>query len=359
MDLGIDYTYDSHVHFFGTGIPAVDWDLKTQKNVPKHLKENTFIRGFGWNDESYFKEEVKNLKDTTFFLSKVDGHTAFISNNLVKNLNIDPSDFEKYDDIGFIVKEHEKDFIERMLPKRSDHDLKEMALYAQDLFLKNGFKKVRHLTCTKEHFKILTKLEEDNLLQIKIECFFSEFMGQTFEEAIEAFAEAKETSLLKPKGLKVFYDGSFGSQTAYSLLFPNVETRMSLKQLKNRVEVAFELECDIAVHTIGEKAVEEAVAAFKDVLKDFKTSKTKLHLEHCPAFSNKVFEHLKNLPVILHFQPSHYDGDKKYLDKLKKKDLLIYPFTKLKENNIEFHFGSDSPVENIAPYTKDEITKLL
>lgn len=358
MNARVDFKYDSHVHFFGTGIPSVEWDMKKFPiDRPHHLKEKTFLRGFGWKNESQFYDCVQSNPTIQFFLSKIDGHSAFISTNLVERLNLEKDDLLPLKDIGYIVSENQKDFIERLLPKRSDQDLEKMALYSQNLFLNSGINKVRHLTCTEHHWRILEKLEKANKLKLEIECFFSEFMDQDFEEAINAFTNTSETELLKPRGLKVFYDGSFGSKTAYSELFKDAETRLSFDQLKNRIEVAFELECDIAIHTIGEKAVDESIKAFKEVMKTYSSNKTTLQLEHCPAFSTSVLNEMKSIPINLHFQPSHYPGDKEYLEELREKGLLIYPFKILKENNIIYNFGSDSPVSE--PMNKEQLEKFL
>ena len=350
----IDFSYDSHVHFFGVGIPAVQWRIQeddTELNLPEHLLDQQLIKGFGWSDKlplSEFKKLTDHYPDKDFCLSYFDGHSSFISKNLVERISYKSTDHKDLE-TGIIVNEVERDKILKHLPAESDVELRKMALYAQDVFLKNGFTRVRHLTARADHWTCLKKLETEGLLKLKVEMFFSEFMGQSLEEAITSFKDLKKQSSEKvlASGIKIFYDGSFGSQTAFTSLPETVLPRCSKEEVREKIKMVFDkAQAPVAVHSIGDRALEDIISIYAEL--DHSQTWPTVHLEHAPIFSHKALKILKKqkLSCVFHFQPSHWIHDRKwyaeYGDKIQEHK--IYPFDFLSKHGYSYHFGSDAPV---------------
>lgn len=357
--------YDSHTHFFGVGLSAaeffIDKDARTL-TLPSHLEKKILIKGFGWSDQirtEAFDTLCKKYPEKLFCLSYIDGHKSFVSNNLIKKLNIDIQDNSKINS-GIFVSEIERDKIYKLLPLPSQEDLTAMALQAQSVFIKNNISKVRHLTGSFDHWTCLKNLEKLNQIKIQIEVFFSEFMGQSLDQALKAFTltQKENTDLIKASGLKIFYDGSFGSNTAFVSSANNSKPRISKTDLITKMKTVL---CDnkypLAVHTIGDLALEDVLAAYNNLTLSHGKLPT-LHLEHAPIFTEKSLDLLKSskMNCVFHFQPSHWILDIIWYNK-NKNDLIshkIYPFEFLDKYAYQYHFGSDAPV--VEP-TKENMMK--
>lgn len=337
------------------GIPAVQWKIsKEDKNLilPDHLKSQNFIKGFGWSDKinnEAFKELIQSYPDKCFCLSYFDGHKSFVSQNLLKKLNFTVSEGQKFN-FGAFVSEVERDELYKLLPQESLDNLEPMALYSQNVFKKAGVTKVRHMTADSNHWTVLKKLEQEEKLDLEIEVFFSEFMGQSLDAAILSFKEAykENSSKVRACGLKIFYDGSLGSDTAYTSLKDTTPPRITKFELEQKMRLVLcEYDFPLAIHTIGDLALEDVLEVYSDLSKE-SLDLPALHLEHAPVFSKKSLELLKDnkLNCIFHFQPSHWIDDHIWYQKNKNNlgEHKIYPFDFLETNNYPFFFGSDAPV---------------
>lgn len=342
------------MHFFGVGIPAVQWRIledSVNLEVPKHLLNKKLIKGFGWSNKlplSEFTKLTKRYPDKEFCLSYFDGHSSFISNNLIKRLEF-VSNNHKTLKTGIIISEVERDLLLREVPIDNSQDLNEMALFAQKIFINNQINRVRHLTAQEDHWYCLKNLESQNLLKLKIELFFSEFMGQSLDEAISSFNKFKNQSskLVTAGGIKLFYDGAFGSNTAYTSHKNSVAPRCDKQDLKEKMKTVFQnTNAPLAVHTIGDRALEDVIEIYADIGKS--ESLPTLHLEHAPIFSKKTLNTLENqkLDCVFHFQPSHWINDQSWYAENKNglQEHEIYPFKFLYRKRYPFHFGSDAPV---------------
>lgn len=353
----IDHSYDSHVHFFGVGLPSVDWITKDLNSPPKDLLKNkSLIRGFGLSPkitEVQIEKLLEEHPDHFFCLSFDDGHSSLVSKNLTHKLDFEPKNHFKETKSSYTLFEQERDLFLKKLPKRTTQELKKMALHALKYFKANKISAVRNMTTTHDEWLALKEVyQEKKELNFKIETYFSEFMTQTYEQARSAFITAREnrfSNLVRPQGLKIFIDGSIGQNTA--AMSSNNENfyRLSDSQIKQRMCDAFiELKSDLAVHTIGDEALEKALMFFSELSNDHDIKNT-LHLEHASIFTQKSLKLLKTkkLKCAFHFQPSHWIKDKIWYKKNHKDltDHQIYPFNFLINCGYPFDFGSDAPIE--------------
>lgn len=102
-----------------------------------------------------------------------------------------------------------------------------------------------------------------------------------------------------------------------------------------------------AIHVIGDQAAHEVITVISDISKEQKISK--FHLEHAQILRPDTIEILKGLPAILHFQPCHWHTDKRWLkEKVSTLFPHVFPIAAVEKENIEFYFGSDSPIEEAS-----------
>ena len=354
----IDHTYDSHVHFFGVGLPAVDWITKDLTSPPPHLlNSKKLIRGFGLSPDEVSDDKIEQLfqshPDHFFCLSYNDGHSSLVSKNLAHEVGFHPKTDYKETEHSFSLFENERDLFLKKLPPRTQKEFQEMAYYALEYFLTHGISSIRTMTTNKTQWLALKEIyKQRSEVEFSVDCYFSEFMAQSFDEARSAFESASKTifsPLVKPKGLKIFIDGSIGQNTAAMSSNKNSIYRLTDEEINSRMFEAFvNLKCDLAVHTIGDLALEKMLTLYSQFSKTHPIQNT-LHFEHAPIFSLKCLDLLKNenLNCAFHFQPSHWIKDKTWYDKnhLDLEPHEIYPFQFLEENSYSFDFGSDAPIE--------------
>ena len=379
--INYDKAYDSHVHFFGVGLSATDWIVQSNNlKLPLHLKERSFVKGFGLNpdvSEKALESLQKEHPNKEFCLSYTDGHSSLVSKNLLKKYDFTSNSNESKEHKDFVsLYESERDRFLKCLPKRSFDDLRLMALKSFEYFEAKAVRKVRHMTCTKIQWDVLKELYSKNSKshpspKLKINCYFAEFMEQSLNEAYEAYSyalnnpietgtplieasgasklKASGVSKLKASGLKLFVDGSFGQNTAYVSCFEDSRPRIDYEALKERMsDILINKKIPLALHCIGDLALEMSLKIYSELF-DLDQKLAELHIEHAPIFTKKSLSILdsKDLKITFHFQPSHWIKDQHWYkkNKTKLKDHSIYPFNELNKLGYKFYMGSDAPVE--------------
>lgn len=351
-----DKTYDSHVHFFGVGLESIEWIIKDYPlNLPDHLKDQNFIRGFGLK-ASVTEEELNSFfhqyPNKDFCLSYEDGHSSLVSKRLIEKYSFTPQDDFKNHDHFISLYEVDRDQFLKRLPKRTKEQLKKMAVFSFDYFKKRGIEKVRHMTCTKEQWVVLKELfESDQPPSLSMECLFAEFMEQSLDEAFTNFEFARKNPIkgVSAQGIKLFVDGSISQKTAYMSSLPKPKSRLSFEDLYERMlTVLVKRKVPLALHTIGDLALEMSLKIYQSLSDEYGECEA-LHLEHAPIFTDESLDILSKtkLNCTFHFQPSHWIGDRKWYGENQHllKNHKIYPFKELDALDYQYFMGSDAPIE--------------
>jgi len=350
-----DKTYDSHVHFFGVGIQAVEWFIKENDfSVPKNLLEKKIIKGFGLKlhtSKADLYQLHKNYPNHQFCLSYLDGHSSLVSKSLIEEFKFKPKAHKEHSHFISLYEKERDEFL-KLLPKRDLDELEKMGLFAIKYFTDRGVSRVRHMTCSIDQWIVLQKIYSNHSKpKLEIECLFAEFMTQNLSEAFSALDFAKKNPIngVTAQGIKLFVDGSIGQKTAYMSNMKSSLPRLSKKELFERMkEVLVEKKISLALHTIGDLALEMALETYSELSSNYGSLKT-LHLEHAPVFTKKSLKLLNenSLNCVFHFQPSHWISDSKWYE-AESQNLAphkIYPFEELSEYGYKYYMGSDAPIE--------------
>jgi len=161
---------------------------------------------------------------------------------------------------------------------------------------------------------------------------------------------------LKVKCVKIFADGSLGARTA-ALMEPYADDPSekgilyySLKQLSRLVEEADEAGFQIAVHVIGDKAVEQTVRAFEDALGKERVTKHRHRLEHASVLDQGLIKRIRALGLLATIQPHFVVSDFWVLGRLgPERARWTYAFKSLIDNGVPVAASSDAPVEQLSP----------
>ncbi|MFP5518577.1 MAG: amidohydrolase family protein [Bdellovibrionia bacterium] len=338
--------YDSHVHLLGTGERLVNWSLFTLTQVEQlrdysHLQSSQrgdVVVGFGLQSKLFLDDKQLSALDEIFdstpiFFSSADGHGSWINAITAKMFGLGQKALRLQEDAHFNLL--------KQLPQYTDEQLQLRLTSAKKYFQERGFVFLRDMTSSLSEVKVWSEiLQRDQ--DAHIEYFFPVFNMQDLPEVLINLRQAEKFSSrwLKQRGLKVFIDGTLGSQTAHSCQCSKGSSFFSLDEINRIIEIAWTNNLEVAFHCIGELAVELVVESARSVMNSGITGR--LHLEHCEVLKSDTLKKLKSLHVTVHMQPSHALDD---LSKLRAmSDLMIFPIKQLKNSQVPLFFGSDSPV---------------
>ena len=159
----------------------------------------------------------------------------------------------------------------------------------------------------------------------------------------------------KVGGIKIYFDGSFGSATAFmnEPFSDQPENRGFLtnseKEVFRRMEFAHKSDLQIAVHTIGDAATEICVDLYEKLLDKYPKSNHRHRLEHASLFSEITLEKAARLGLLVSTQPLFIHSEKQWLYRRLGPDRCrrVYPFRSILDAGIKLAGASDAPVESI------------
>ncbi|MBL7558058.1 MAG: amidohydrolase family protein [Bdellovibrionaceae bacterium] len=372
--------YDSHVHWLMTGEKKSYFDIQKFERFSEiastDFKQQNFrgdwIFGFGWDDSHIANtialKEVDRLSPTLpLCFIKKDAHSCLLNSVALKQIlpyieNVPTlKPFIERDSSGVltgVLKESAFYSIYAHIPALSASEIRRCLLVAQDYFLKNGFTHIRDMTCSMDQWAVLKDMQRNGELKIVADINFNaETVGHALDTLIP-FAISERSAKhrnLNIQGIKIFSDGSLGSNTAW--LFENYKgtTQNGFGLWSNEDMLSVMKQCwqnnlEFSVHTLGDKAVDSVV----DLARSLYSQKIRgyLNLEHVQLLAPETIIKMKSLFVRCHMQPSHWLSDKKFLNvKLNPKTLKnLFAWEALRRAKVPLSFGSDSPIEeaNVA-----------
>lgn len=343
-------------------------DIKNKIIKPEYYQGH-WITGFGWDQHlwSDTKLPTKEILDSIFpdtpvLLSRIDGHGSWINSAAIAELKKNNYDFSR-DPVGGRIERDalgnptgilfDQAHIQALL-KIPFFSVEQTTSHIKEsirLFNLAGFTHVRDLSMNSQTAQILHDLHKRNEQTLCIDAFVTVENVGDLERGLVDLQICKNlpNPFLRMHGLKIFLDGSLGSETAY-ISEPYVGTQnrglmaWSSEEIKTAIQFCWSRKIEVAFHVIGDAAVETVVKAAREVSASGVLGK--LHLEHVQLLRPDVIHMMKPLHVHCHLQPCHWLSDKKWL-KSKIGDLTkhLFQWELLRKNKIPFSFGSDSPIE--------------
>jgi predicted amidohydrolase YtcJ len=156
--------------------------------------------------------------------------------------------------------------------------------------------------------------------------------------------------------VKILADGSMGGRTAamkkpYSDK-PETSGMMlyTQRKLNKLVQKAHRAGWQLAIHAIGDRAVDNVLKAYEKALKEHPRTNHRHRIEHCSVLNPKLIRRMKRLNLIASVQPHFIASDFWAIDRVgKARARWVFPFKTLFEEGIVVASGSDCPVELISP----------
>ncbi|TEU10486.1 amidohydrolase, partial [Candidatus Bathyarchaeota archaeon] len=157
---------------------------------------------------------------------------------------------------------------------------------------------------------------------------------------------------LKVGPAKIYIDGSMGARTAgcYEPYTDDPNTSglfaISPEELKTRVAKAHKAGLQVAIHSIGDRAIDESLNAIEAALEECPRDDHRHRIEHCEVLTGDRILRIRSLGVVPSMQPN-FAGEwgqsgGMYEQRLGPERLrLSNPYRRLLDEGVKIAFGSD------------------
>ncbi|KUO69989.1 MAG: hypothetical protein APF77_20985 [Clostridia bacterium BRH_c25] len=362
---------DAHVHFMGTGLDASSVCLTGALNHKElfhrlkayeaGLKNNAWLRGYGYDETRYAENALPDIDalnaafpNRPVFLSRIDAHSCFMNDIAFKLLEIKPETEGIICENGRFTGVLRAAANSKARKKMSDELItdevrKEAMLAGAEIALKEGVTSLHAL----EGGSLFSDKDMDVMLKYQQELPIRTLL----------YHQITDVSKVKSEGLPriggcITVDGSLGSYTA-ALLEPYADKPvtsgapyMTQKDIDDFVMEAHISNMQIAMHTIGDKAIEMLMQAYEKALNKYPRNNHRHRFEH---FSVPTYDQIRragNMNVCISVQPS-FDYLTSYTmmpARLGKERVKrSYPLRSLIEEGLIIAGGSDSNITPISP----------
>jgi predicted amidohydrolase YtcJ len=214
---------------------------------------------------------------------------------------------------------------------------------------------------SRESFSLFQQLRDEGQLGVRVEMILPRHMLPELR-AIGLRAGFGD-DMLRFGGIKIFADGTLGSQTAAMLqgFEGNPDNKGILtipeQEMKETVSAAAEMGISIAIHAIGDRAanvalnsIEQAQQLLADSPLAVTTKRLRYRLEHVQLITPEDLERMRRLGVVASVQPFHAVADRDIAERYwGKRHRHAYAYHTMQQMGIPLALGSDAPVETFDP----------
>jgi predicted amidohydrolase YtcJ len=373
---------DNHVHFFwgGTALASVDLrDAATPDEFAARivdyaatLPEGRWVQSGNWDHQLWGGELPRKdwidegTGDTPVFVMRLDGHMGLANSAALALAGItaateSPAGGEIVrDDSGEptgILKDNAMSLLNAVIPPPSEAEMLELFELAQNHALSLGLTQVHAMTGSpseRSHLDYFRLARERGLMKLRIHAYMplEHWAWMTEYVAREGHGDDR----LRWGGLKGFVDGSLGSATAWfrepflndpdNSGFPLTEP----ERLRELIENADAAGRRLAIHAIGDRAIDQLVADMREIAGD-DVADRRFRIEHYQHPTRAAIEATADAGIIASAQPYHAIDDGRWLEDYigAERARTTYAFRSILDTGGILTFGSDWPVAPLSP----------
>ena len=383
---------DSHMHFLNyakskgkvnlTGTKSIiEIKERLRKKLFKsELSKMNWLEGIGWNHD-YFTCEKRfpnkfDLDDITeeipILITRACFHVGVLNSAGLKAFGLNKEtarqqygsqvDFLPDGELSGIVKENLLEDVKSFISSSDKTNLKELLKAAQYDAFAQGLTSVQsddigYLPDNNYDliFKTFKELNESNDLHLRIgeQCLLkNEFIINEFFD--KNYGYGFGNSSYRVNCIKILTDGSLGARTA-ALRHPYNDDAgnygiqiFTQDELNGMVLISHMHGCPVAIHAIGDKAVEMALNSIEYAKKTDASHNPRHGIVHSQIMDKNLINRMKELDVLAFVQPIFIDYDMKIVYDRVGKDLAStsYAWKTMMGMGIHVSFGTDCPVES-------------
>jgi predicted amidohydrolase YtcJ len=359
---------DSHVHFPTWALAQFEVNLDGCASLDEALDRlrgtapgpGGFVRGYGWRSGDWqpAREPTRHdldplTGDTPAALIAKDYHSLWLNTPALALAN---GDLEV---AGGVVERGPDGAPTGVLREEAAWRFKERyMLVSDDAYLeamRSGVRLANARGVTSVHDKdgwlgalrLWRQLEEHGRLSLRV---WQSIPHDLVESAAAVGARSGLGSpFLRLGYLKVFMDGTLGSQTAWMLDGSGVRIT-SGEELTEIVRRGAAAGFPVAVHAIGDRANREALDAFEATQDVWRPLGLRHRIEHCQLLAPEDLPRFAALGIACSVQFSHAPSDRDLADRFwSGKTDGAYAFASLLASGALVANGSDAPIEELDP----------
>ena len=380
---------DSHMHFlyFAKSLKNINLTgVRSIEEIKGRIKENlerrepcddSWIEGEGWNQDFFIEEKRFPNK---FDLDSVTGdipavimrtcfHIGVLNSAALKRVGLNKETAKEYGDLvetlsdgepNGVIKEGLVSIVKRHIPTIKLETLKNLMDEAQHYALAQGITSIQtdDIGYTIGNYELLfqafKELDEEGKLNIRLgeQCLITEIDKlKTFFK--KGFNRGYGNNKYRVSCIKLLCDGSLGARTA-ALRNPyndapstkGIET-FTQDELNQLVLLSHKNNCPVAIHGIGDRAIEMALDAIEYAQKNDPAHYPRHGIVHCQVTDEGILRRIQKLNVLTYVQPIFVDFDMYIVYDRVGKELAetSYAWKSMIDKGIHTSLGTDCPVE--------------
>lgn len=385
--------HDAHLHFFHTALGASPYLLMHMGESEAELVARTveFAAGLpnhawvvtqGWRDYRWDPPvpPTKRSLDEAFptrpcVMYSGDGHTLWMNTCALEALGVTrdsvPPQGGSYDRdengelTGIIREAAAMELLPRCLEWLTEDDIARAYEDQMTRMAEQGITSIcdmalmPHPGCDFIRDDVYEKLSREGKLTLRVYMYPTLLDDQSRLEDLQDRYAGDEFPLLRAPGFKQFFDGVSSQHTAW-LTEPYTNARFDgdcgrptvpTDHMRELVLAAAERGHSVRIHTIGDRAIHEALDIFEEALAWYGASmQGRNTLEHLENLLPEDIDRLADLGVLASSQPGHItlDPGGPERDLGPERSRIMWPFATYTARGVEQAFGTDSPITAVT-----------
>ncbi|KMY54249.1 hydrolase [Bacillus sp. FJAT-27231] len=374
---------DSHLHLSGIAFQYLDLNLigvTSKQEMLDRIRERAnatppgkWLLGMGWDENLFTDGTIPTIKELDqvaphcpVFLKRICHHAFLVNSKALEVCHYHPSisvptggsivlDEITKKPTGVLLESASK-LITEHIPEHTYDELKFGLEQAMDHVMKRGITSVHtndpiYLGGFDQTYQLYDELLNEKQKGLRCNLLIDyPFLNRLKERGMHA---GYGNDKLQIGAIKIFADGAFGKRTALlSEAYHDApgqfgEAQHSQEELYQMVKDAREHSMPIAVHTIGDQAVENVL----QILEQFPRVQHRDRIIHVSLLREDVIERLAKPNLVVDIQPRFIVGDFPWVQERLGEERIqhLYAWKSLLAAGVLCAGGSDAPVEPVDP----------
>jgi predicted amidohydrolase YtcJ len=374
---------DSHLHMSGVAFNFLDLDITgvtSKSEMLEKIKQKAdtvapgkWLIGMGWDENLFTEGSIPTIEELDYvaphcpiYLKRICYHAFLVNSKALEMSQYHPSievpkggsvvlDPHTKKPTGLLL-ESASQLVTKHIPDKTYEELKNGLGDAMKFAIKKGLTSVHtndpaYLGGLRQTYRMYDELlnHEGKGLRCNLLIDYPYLSALRENGMFAGFGNEK----LQIGAIKIFADGAFGRRTAL-LSGPYHDEPGQFGESMQTEEVLFSIIKDardqsmpIAVHTIGDKALENVL----DILDQFPKVNYRDRIIHTSLVREDLIARLAHPSIVADIQPRFVVGDYPWIiDRIgKEREPYLYAWKSLLTNGVICAGGSDAPVEPVDP----------
>ena len=370
---------DAHCHLYGLGVDLEAVSVRALASeaaaveivaaAAKQRPATEWLIGRGWDQNRWPGQAFPTkasldaaVSDRPVLLRRVDGHAAWVNSNAlaaagITAKTIDPAGGkivrdDKGEPTGVLI-DNAIGLVDAVVPVPSD-DMRERRIRAAaKLAIAAGITGVHEMGIDDPTAGVYERLAAANELPLRVYAYLA---GDSSNLDRVRVSPKPATGWFAMRGVKFFADGALGSRGArmYREYDDDAGNRglwvTEPSQLAVAVDAAVSRGWQTAIHAIGDAAIGSVIDAYLVVQKKHEGD-LRLRIEHTQVIEMADVPRMVESRAVASMQPTHATSDMPWAEARVGENRIRggYAWRTMLDKGIPLAFGSDFPVEEVAP----------